>query len=669
MKKSTVTVGRYAGFCPGVTYAVETVEKLAAAKESGRVVTLGMIIHNRTVVEELKEKGVYPIEESDLPLLYEKALRGEVCTVAIRAHGVTKQVRDQLDRWMTDCPCFRVVDCTCVKVKKIHRIVKEESTPDNRLVVFGAPEHPEVRGICSYAAGECVVVRDEAEAKENILSKKETILLSQTTQNCAEWKKCKKIFENLCTNRKIFDTICSVTDHRQTEVAEMCKTCDTVFVIGSKESSNTVKLYEEAKKYIDAVYLIENSDELPDALMAHHIGITAGASTPGRIIEEVHKKMNEILENENFEELLNESFKTLNTGDTVTGVVTSVSGAELTVDVGAKVTGIIPFDEVAEDSSVDLTKTYKVGDTVVARAIRVSDVEGVAMLSVKQAERTNSFKKLVEASETGEVLTGRVIDVVKGGLVVSAKYNRVFIPAGQSGVPKEGDLNVLKGKTVKFKIIDMDTEKNRAVGSIRVVEREERKAKLEEFWAGIEEGKTYLGTVKSLTSFGAFVDLGGIDGMIHTTELSWSKIKHPSEVVSVGQTVEVYVKSFDKDKKRISLGYKKTEDNPWVIFTSKYAVGDIAPVKIVSLMPFGAFAEVIPGADGLIHISQIADKRIAKPADELEVGQVVDAKIIGIDEEKQKISLSIRAIIAPESVEEPVEEADGAEEAVAPEEA
>ncbi len=366
--------------------------------------------------------------------------------------------------------------------------------------------------------------------------------------------------------------------------------------------------------------------------------------------------MNEIIEN--FEELLNESFKTLNTGDTVTGVITSVSAAELTVDVGAKVTGVIPYDEVAEDSGVDLTKAYKVGDTVVARAIRVSDVEGMAVLSVKQAERSNSFKKIAEAAESGEILTGKVSEVVKGGLVVSCKYNRVFIPAGQSGVPKDGDLNTLKGKTVRFKIIDLDTEKNRAVGSIRVVEKEERKAKLEEFWATIEEGKTYTGSVKSLTSFGAFVDLGGIDGMVHTTELSWAKIKHPSEVVSVGQTITVYVKSFDREKKRISLGYKKAEDDPWVIFTSKYSVGDVAPVKIVSFMSFGAFAEVLPGADGLIHISQIADKRVEKPADELQIGQVVDAKIVGIDEEKKKISLSIRALIAPESVEAPAEAED-----------
>lgn len=359
--------------------------------------------------------------------------------------------------------------------------------------------------------------------------------------------------------------------------------------------------------------------------------------------------MNEILENENFEELLNKSFRTLNTGDTVTGVISSVSPAELTVDLGTKVTGVIPFDEVAEDSGTDLTKTYKVGDTVTARAIRVSDVEGMAVLSVKQAERGSSFKKLLNAYDEGEVLTGKVTEVVKGGLVVSCKYNRVFIPAGQSGVPKEGDLNELKGQTVRFKLIDMDTERNRAVGSIRSVEREERKAKLEEFWANIEVGKTYVGKVKSLTSFGAFVDLGGIDGMVHTSELSWTKIKNPSEVVSVGQEVSVYVKAFDREKKRISLGYKKAEDDPWVIFTSRYAVGDVVPVKIVSFMPFGAFAEVLPGADGLIHISQIADKRVAKPSDELQIGQVVDAKIVGIDEEKKKISLSIRALLEPEA--------------------
>jgi 4-hydroxy-3-methylbut-2-enyl diphosphate reductase len=652
-----IVIGKYAGFCPGVMRAVNTVYRLLEEENAGKISTLGMLIHNRTVTEELADRGVQAIDVKDVESCYEKALAGEKQTVVLRAHGVQRALLEDLLQKQESCPFFEVVDCTCSYVKKIHRIVTENTIPDGRLIVFGAPEHPEVQGICSYAKGDVVIVESAEELKRQNLDEKPTIMVSQTTQKLFEWEKCQKVFKNLCTNSKIFDTICSVTENRQKEAVELCKECDGVLVIGSRESSNTMKLYDIALKNAGWAYLAEGLSDLPAVPSSvHKLGITAGASTPDRIIEEVHKNMNEIIEN--FEELLNESFKTLNTGDTVTGVITSVSNAELTVDVGAKVTGVIPYDEVAEDSGVDLTKAYKVGDTVVARAIRVSDVEGMAVLSVKQAERSNSFRKIVEAYEANEILTGKVTDVVKGGVVVTCKYNRVFIPAGQSGVPKDGDLNTLKGKTVRFKIIDLDTEKNRAVGSIRVVEKEERKAQLEEFWATIEEGKSYTGTVKSLTSFGAFVDLGGIDGMVHTTELSWAKIKHPSEVVSVGQSITVYVKSFDKEKKRISLGYKKAEDDPWAQFTGRYAVGDVASVKIVSFMTFGAFAEVLPGADGLIHISQIADKRVEKPADELQIGQVVDAKIVGIDEEKKKISLSIRALIAPESVEAPAEEAE-----------
>ena len=663
-----IVVGKYAGFCPGVQRAVDKATQLALDKSAGRIYTLGMLIHNKTTVEELRAKGVRIISEDDLPGIFEKAREGEKQTVILRAHGVTAELRRKLQEMQDACPFFSVVDCTCPYVKKIHRIVEENTDSGVFLLVFGAPEHPEVKGICSYAKGGCAVV-SSAEQMEKLegLGKK-AIFVSQTTQNLEEWKKCQKIFKNYCTNGEIFDTICYVTENRQQEVVQMCHLVDAVLVIGSAESSNTMKLYDLAKKNCRHAILTEDGSDLT-ALPGdvRKLGITAGASTPGRIIEEVHLKMSEILENENFEELLNESFRTINTGDTVTGVVTSVSQAELTVDLGTKVTGIIQYDEVAEDSSVDLTKVYKIGDTVVARAIRVSDVEGVAMLSVKQAERSNGVKKLADASENGEILQGKVTEVVKGGLVVTSKFSRVFIPAGQSGVPRDGDLNELKGKTVRFKIIDLDPEKNRAVGSIRAVEREERKARLEEFWATIEEGKVYTGKVKSLTSFGAFVDLGGIDGMIHMTELSWSKIKHPSDVVSVGQEITVFVKSFDKEKKRISLGYKKAEDDPWVIFTGKYAVGDVVPVKIVSFTPFGAFAEVIPGADGLIHISQIADKRVGKPEDELQIGQIVDVKIVGIDNEKKKISLSIRALLEPakeeaaeEAAEAPAEEAPAA---------
>ena len=285
------------------------------------------------------------------------------------------------------------------------------------------------------------------------------------------------------------------------------------------------------------------------------------------------------------------------------------------------------------------------GDTVEAKVVRVSDIEGVAELDKRRVDSGKNWEKIVAAKDAGEILEAAVADVVKGGVITFVLGNRVFIPASQTGVPKDGDLAPLKGTTVKFKIIETKDQGHKAIGSIRVVLREERRAMEEEFWAGIEEGKTYTGVVKSMTSYGAFVDLGGVDGMVHTSELSWKHIKSPAEVVSVGETVTVFVKSFDREKKRISLGYKTEETNPWFIFTGKYQVGDVVPVKIVSMMPFGAFAEIVDGVDGLIHISQIAMTRIGKPADVLEIGQSVDAKIIEIDSEKQKVSLSIRALL------------------------
>ena len=348
--------------------------------------------------------------------------------------------------------------------------------------------------------------------------------------------------------------------------------------------------------------------------------------------------------NENFEKMLDESeCSTLNTGDVVTGTVTHVSDAELQLDVGAGVTGYIKADQITNDANFKLTENFKNGDKVEAFVIRVSDVEGVAELSKKRVDADKNWLTIVAACDEKTVLEGKVAEAVKGGVVIYCNANRVFVPASQTGVPKDGDLSTLVGTTVQFKILEIKGRK--AIGSIRKVQRELRRAQEADFWANIEVGKTYTGVVKSMTSYGAFVDLGGVDGMVHLTELSWKHIKNPAEVVAIGDEITVFVKSFDPEKKRISLGYKTEESNPWNIFKSQYAVGDIASVKIVSMMPFGAFAEIVDGVDGLIHISQIALQRIAKPADILENGQIVDARIIDIDDEKQKVSLSIRSLL------------------------
>ena len=669
-----ITVAKNAGFCFGVKRATDSLEAAIERKSVGeRIFTLGTLIHNDTYNAMLKDKGVRVTSIDEVRALSESASPCAPVTVFIRAHGIPKQDEALLSSLSEKNPCFRYFDCTCPFVKKIHNIAKQHSAEDNVLLVLGGSEHPEVVGILSYFEHEKYVFADSGELERAIenglfvkMNNKTPILVAQTTQKLSEWRKAQKLLKKVYTNPLIFDTICSVTDERQKEAASLSAESDLMIVIGGRESSNTAKLFAVCKENCPHTLRIERADELAvDNLIktsAHtRVGIAAGASTPSGVIQEVYNKMSEM--NENFEAMLAESFKTLNTGDIVTGTVTYVTDAEIQLDVGAQVTGIIKAEQITDDPSVKLTELYKKGDQIEGRVGRVSDIEGIAELSKKAVDSARNWQKIVAANEEGAVVTGKVVEVIKGGVNVLVGATKVFVPASQTGVAKDGDLAVLKGQEVSLKVIEI--KGNRAIGSIRVVQRELRRANEAAFWENIEEGKVYTGTVKSMTAYGAFVDLGGVDGMVHKTELSWKPIASPAAVVSVGDEITVFVKSFDAEKKRISLGYKTDDTNPWYLFTSKYAVGDVASVKIVSLMPFGAFAEIADGVDGLIHISQIAQQKIGKPADVLEVGQVVDAKIIAIDEEKQKISLSIRALLdeAQAAAEAMPEEAAEAQEA------
>ena len=652
-----VIIAENAGFCFGVKRAVEKVFSLASESGGRRIYTLGHLIHNPQIIAELEERGVKAISEEEIDALLETATEDSPCTLVFRAHGVKKELSDRLRAYAAKNPAFEVCDMTCPYVEKIHRIVSEH--PDRHLIVFGDAEHPEVRGIVSHSPYPAAVITSSDEVLGLNLRTEPVIAVAQTTQNAEEWKKTKKNIEKYYTNAKIFDTICVMTSKRQTEAAELAAKVDLMIVIGGRESSNTNKLYATSKKVLDRTYLIENVGELDKiefSSRVSRIGITAGASTPGSIIQEVEKQMSELETKENgaesFEELLEASLKTLNTGDTVSGVITTVTAGELHVDLGAKVTGIIPYDEITDDSSVKLADVFKPGDEIEAMVVKVSDRDGVATLSKKRIDNKLKWRNVLDAYKDETVVEGVVTDVIKGGVLLNYDGNKLFVPASQTGVPKDGDLETLKGKTVKAKIIEINEGRKRAVASIRKVASEERKAKEAEFWANIEVGKVYEGEVKSLTSYGAFVDLGGVDGMVHSSELSWTRIKNPAEVVSVGEVIKVFVKEFNPETKRISLGYKTEETNPWNVFTSKYSVGDVAEVKVVSLMPFGAFAEVVPGTDGLIHISQITDHKIGSPAEVLSVGQVVTAQIIGIDNDSRQISLSIRALMEESSDED-----------------
>ena len=649
----SITIAKNAGFCFGVKRATDRLEEAIRQRREGeRIFTLGNIIHNDVYNSYLRECGVGVLHIDEVEKIVGEASEDAPVTLFVRAHGIPKQDEEMLAELSRKNPGFRYVDCTCPFVKKIHNIAAANSGEDKFFLLFGAEDHPEVVGIMSYADCEKRVFAS-AEELEGMISRgelanlatKTPIVASQTTQKMSEWKKSQKIFKKLYTNAQVFDTICSVTELRQSEAEELSAECDFMIVIGGRESSNTAKLYSICKKNCERTVWIESADELPSLLNKPFaytkIGIAAGASTPSGLIQEVYKTMSEMMEN--FEELLELSLKTLNTGDTVTGTVTLVTDAELQLDLGTNVTGIIKAEQITDDTSVKLTEMFKRGDEVEGFVIRVSDIEGVAELSKKRVDSDRNWKKIVDACDAKETLEGKVVEVVRGGVVVLVGANRVFVPASQTGVPKDGDLATIKGEQVKLRVIEI--KGNRAIGSIKVVAREERKEREAAFWASIEEGKVYTGAVKSMTAYGAFVDLGGVDGMVHKTELSWKPIRTPADVVSVGDEITVFVKSFDAEKRRISLGYKTEDTNPWHVFTAQYAVGDVASVKIVNMMPFGAFAEIVDGVDGLIHISQIAQQKIAKPADVLEIGQVVDAKITAIDEENRKVSLSIRVLL------------------------
>ena len=634
-----VNLSEYAGFCPGVRRADDAVKKLAVERKCGsRIFTLGKLIHNDIYVRSLIDMGV---GITDIGALEDLLRDGGDVTVVIRTHGITAEDEERLRKLSDRYPQLTVVDMTCPFVKRIHRIAEEETGDGTFFVLFGNPSHPETQGIFSRARGEKIIITSPDEVEKLDFIGKIPILCSQTTQNLVDFEKIKKIFEKLCTNAKIFDTICIVTENRQNEAIDIARKSDVMIVIGGKESSNTAKLYKLCLEICPYTQWIESAADLtdfPDS--AKSAGITAGASTPDGIILEVIKAM----ENENFSQMLEGSLKTLHTGETVTGTVFTIGENEIKLDLGAKFTGVLTKEQITDDPAAKLSEMFKVGDEVEVFVIRVEDGKGIATVSKKRVDKDNSWVVLKDAFDNGTVLEGKVVSVVKGGVILATEGNTVFVPASQSGVAKGGDFSVLVGTTQKVKLLEFDETKKKALGSIKVILAEEKKAAEEAVWATLEVGQHFTGTVKNLTNYGAFVDIGGVDGMVHNTELSWKRIKHPSQVVSVGQQIDVFIKELDVEKKRISLGYKTQEMDSWFKFTQQYNEGDIVSAKIVSIMPFGAFAEVFEDVDGLIHISKISTQRINSPADVLKVGDVVDVKITEIDDENRKLALSIRAI-------------------------
>ena len=640
----SVIVAKNAGFCFGVNRAVELVEQ--AARQGARVATLGPIIHNRHAVAHFETMGVRVIQEPG------EALSGDV--VIIRSHGVTRSVQEELE-----ARGVQIVDATCPFVKRIHEIVNQAEKQGRLPVIIGTRSHPEVVGIAGWCT-DCKIFENVQELEEWVETDSPSqdlpiCMVCQTTSTESLWNLCVNFAKKQFTNLEIFDTICKATESRQSEAAKLSSTCQAIVVVGDTQSSNTGRLAMICREYCDRVVLVDNASELdPDYFRGvSDVGITAGASTPAWIIKEVNKTMSEItnveaVQEENFAELLEQSIKTLNTGDKVLGIVTGIGSTEIQVDLGTKHAGYIPYDEVSADPSVKPEDILKVGDEIEVFVVRVIDQEGTCQLSKKKLDGMKVWDDMSVWCEEKTTVEGTITEENKGGLVATVKGIRVFIPASQSGIAKGGDMTGMVGQNVQLKITEVNRARRRVIGSIRAVTSETRKAAQEKLWAEIEVGAKYHGTVKSLTSYGAFVDIGGVDGMVHVSELSWNRIKNPAEVVKVGDEIDVYVISYDPEKRKISLGYKTAEMNPWNQFMTAYSVGDVVDAKIVKLMTFGAFAEIIPGVDGLIHISQIANKRIGKPEDVLAEGQEVQVKITDVDAENKRISLSIRALLEDE---------------------
>jgi len=729
-----VKIADNAGFCFGVGRAVDIAYDASNEANIIPTYTYGMIIHNNDVVSELEKQQILCIESiDDIP---------NDCRVIIRAHGISEWEYQKLKSKNID-----IIDATCPYVKKIHQIVKKEFEEKRRIIIVGDKNHPEVKGINGWCNDSAYILYDESDVNEilKLPCDLPVSIVTQTTIRRDLLKKIEKIFKKHFTNLKIFDTICNATSLRQESAALLSEECDIVFVLGSPSSSNTQKLYEVCREKCSDTFKIENAKELNKYKKIlnkkKQVGITAGASTPDKVIKEANLTMAEITNEMNFAEALEETLKPLNTGDIVKGVVIGITPTEVQVDIDGKYDGVIPMDELTNEPISDASKIVKIGDEVDVFVVHVSDRDGVVTLSKKKIDADKGVKELEADFEAKTVLNGRIVEIVKGGIVTIAKGVRVFIPASEAAERFIDDLGSLLNTEVSFRIIKMDRDRRgrlRVVGSIKSVAKEisakkaeefwanaeERKAytgtvkmltnfgafvdlggvdglihiselssmrikhpsevisvgdsidvfiksfdketgkvslvkefkedKMAAFWAGAEIGKKYEGVVKSLTNFGAFVDLGGVDGLVHISELSWNRIKHPSEVVSVGDTIEVYIKELDEETNKISLGYKKEEDSPWLKGTKDLNVGDTVKCKIVRILPFGAFAEIAPFVDGLIHISQISNERIAKPSDVLSIGDEVDAKILEINNETKQIALSVKALL-PEAVVEEVE--------------
>ena len=640
-----IILAKSAGFCFGVQRAVDMAYEQAGHRE---VYTFGPIIHNEEVIEDLKSKGVNIIEDLD-------ELEGKAeCTVVIRSHGVEKKVYDDLNS-----RGIHVVDATCPFVKKIHNIVKNDSEAGCVIIIVGDPNHQEVKGIVGWCSGEVHVVDSEESALSliDVLSdeSREISVVSQTTFNLNKFNNIVDIIRNKLYNVNVYETICNATAVRQKEAKEIASRVDAMIVIGGRNSSNTQKLYDISKKECENTYYIQTLVDLDLTTFesVSRVGITAGASTPNYIIKEVHSSMAEL----SFEQMLenDESKVSIRQGELVDGTVIDVKPDEIVVDIKYKSDGIITKSEYTNAPNVDLTELVHVGDPITVKVIKTNDGEGQVALSYKQVAAEKVNEKLEEAFNNGEVLKGKVIQVVKGGLNVNVEESRVFIPASLVSDVYEKNLDKYLDQEIEFVLTEFNPKKRRIIGNRKKLVVEQKAEAAKELFARIEVGMVVEGTVKNVTDFGAFIDLGGADGLLHISEMSWGRVESPKKVFKVGDKVKAFIKAIDGEK--IALSLKFDETNPWVNAEEKYAIGNVVKGRIARMTDFGAFVELEPGVDALLHVSQISYEHVAKPEDVFKIGDEIEAKIVDFKPEDKKISLSIKALQEPPVEEEaPVEE-------------
>ena len=645
-------IAPHAGFCFGVKMAIQKGEELV---KSGHVpiATLGPLIHNPQEVRRLESLGIYARDTFEE--ISEK-------TVLIRTHGVAPSVYDEAAK-----RGLELYDCTCPFVNKVQKIAHEHSQDGYLVLILGNRNHPEVQGILGWAGEKGIAFQDIAELEQVELRGCKVCLVAQTTENLERFEEAVKMLKQYeISQLAVFNTICSATRERQNAALELAGTVDFMLVIGGLNSANTQKLANICRQIGCRTEHVESVDEIDIRWFdnVENVGITAGASTPDWIIREVIFKMEELTMEQGLESY--GVVGDIGRHDIVTGTVVKIDNDEVLVDIGGKSEGIIPIRELSFTKNVNPEEIVKVGDEIRVMVIKEENNEGNVLLSKKRVDQVEAVEKLEALYNEGAVIEAPVVDVVKGGVIVDIG-TRGFVPASRLDIKYIEDIKSFVGQTLKFKIIKFEPEARKIVLSRREILEEEEKARKEQVWASIEEGQTRKGTVRRLAAFGAFVDLGGVDGLLHVSEMGWGRVKNPGDVVKVGQEIEVYILAIDQEKGKISLGLKQLIANPWDTAAEKYAVGNEVSGKVVRIVPFGAFVMLEDGVDGLVHISQISWDRVEKVEDALQIGQEISAKVLELDVENKKISLSIKqmtekpakeapAAVAEEAAEEQEEE-------------